>query len=200
MTETETEGAQIAAEVLRGRGHKVVTCGDGTRRALSCAVLRGAECPLDVADVDVSVHVERPEPLGLDDQGVICAIRRHIPVVVAAGPRAAGSTELRTWAAAVSSLDELETTVKSVAASALAAHASVAAEAANRQAAGAGSQPCWRAEARRSGQGRIRLELITDEPSPPSKRLDASVRAVGALRKLDPRTPVLDVIVAAPNE
>jgi hypothetical protein len=200
MTEVGTERAREAAEVLRAHGHDVVTCGDGERRALSCSVLRGQPCPLDSGKVDVAVQVERPEPLGLDDQGIICSIRRHVPVVVAAGPRAAGSSSLRPWAATVCSMDDLPMAASAAAVASLPLHSTVAAEAANQVAARLGGRMCWGADARRAGRGRIRLELISEEPVSATMRLNACVRAIGAVRAVDQVAPALDVVVAAPSE
>jgi hypothetical protein len=200
MTEVGTDRAREAAEALTARGHNVVTCGDGERRALSCSVLRGDECPLEAGEVDVAVHVERPEPLCLGDQGIICSIRRHVPVVIAVGARAAGSSSLRPWATAVCSLDDVPEAAAAAAAAPLPVHSRVAADAANQVAGRMGGRMCWGADARRSGRGRIRLELSSDEPVAPAMREKASVRALGAMRKVDPVAPALDVVVAAPSE
>ncbi len=69
-----------------------MSCCDATSRvpsAFPCnALVEGQHCPLETADVDVALDVRarpRSQPAAQED-GVACALRHHIPVVVA-GPK-----------------------------------------------------------------------------------------------------------------
>lgn len=85
MPEITTTNARVAAEALRGAGNVVHVCHDTGSTGFACTALRGNPCPLEVAPIDVAVDV-RPvaslTPLPTED-GVRCAARRHVPLVVA---------------------------------------------------------------------------------------------------------------------
>jgi len=57
----------------------------------------------------------------------------------------------------------------------------------------------WRAMVERLDGRRLRLELASEEALPHNLRVDSSVRAAQAVRLLDTVTPVLDVVIAAPE-
>ena len=85
MPETSSMGAAVAARVLREAGHDVYTCHESDDRGFACGALRGRPCPLEEVPIDVAVDV-RPYGLPmprLNEEGVRCAARRHIPLVVA---------------------------------------------------------------------------------------------------------------------
>jgi len=94
----DTSPAAIdVARALEAHGHVVRTCRDPEMSGgPPCAALRGAECPLDAHPVDVAVSIgsEAVDHLG---DGALCAIRRHIPLVLL-DPR---NDRLKRWAAAV---------------------------------------------------------------------------------------------------
>jgi hypothetical protein len=78
-------GAAEAAEAaFLAAGHEVVRCRDPHDPGKPCAAYEYS-CPLDVGDVDVAVDV-RATPLPratAGEQGVVCASRAGVPVVVA---------------------------------------------------------------------------------------------------------------------
>src|SRR5919108_201791 len=85
MPETSSTAARMAAKELREAGHVVHTCHEPAATGPSCVAMHDAPCPLEARPIDVAVDV-RPVPLPmprLDEEGVRCAIRRHIPLVVA---------------------------------------------------------------------------------------------------------------------
>lgn len=85
MPETSTTGARMAAEALREAGHHVHTCHEPDATGFLCRGMHGMPCPLEAIPIDVAVDV-RPFPMPmptLDEDGVRCAARRHIPLVVA---------------------------------------------------------------------------------------------------------------------
>jgi hypothetical protein len=85
MPEMSSTGGQMAAVALREAGHVVHTCHEPESRGFLCVAMHGNPCPLETTPIDVAVDV-RPFPLPLptiDEDGVRCAARRHIPLVVA---------------------------------------------------------------------------------------------------------------------
>jgi len=112
LVESDAHGADDAAARLRRAGHLVERCHEPGLPAFPCnALLRGGACPLEGGDVDVAVVVRSrpwPRPSTLED-GVVCALRRGVPLVVA------GRTILNPyedWAAVV--VDGVEGVVEAV--------------------------------------------------------------------------------------
>ena len=198
MTELATDRARTAAALLEAKGHQVVTCGDDVPRTVSCAALRGEACPLDAQSVDVALHVEGSDPPGLADEGVLCALRRFVPLVVATRGHGSAADPFVDRAFLVCELDELERTLMQAAAAPLPAHSAAAARAANAVLASAGSVNSWQAVASRRG-GRVRVELISDQPVDRETSSRSAVRAEGAIRELDTLTASIDVEIVAPE-
>jgi hypothetical protein len=87
VVETDRHSGDQAAADLEAAGHRVVRCHDAQESAFPCNALRtSAGCPLDAAEsVDVVLDYRsrpRPRPTPFED-GVSCAVRHHIPLVVA---------------------------------------------------------------------------------------------------------------------
>jgi hypothetical protein len=111
FSHTSTPGAVAAAEDLERRGHRVVVCHpDG---GSACVGLTGGVCPLDADAVDAAVAI-RPvgagSSPGLDD-GIICAARRGIPVVVGGDPT---DNPFGPWTAAEEEGSRIALTVETV--------------------------------------------------------------------------------------
>lgn len=119
MPDTSTEGARTVERDLRATGHVVHGCRTG---ADPCSVLRGEECPLDTAPVDLAVQVgpAGDDPLG---HGELCAVRRRIPLILADG---AAEHPLAPWAAAVVSEEQVASAVDRTRRSSLPGHTAVA--------------------------------------------------------------------------
>jgi hypothetical protein len=85
VLESERGAADGAAHDLARAGHEIVRCHDAGAPAFPCSGLADdGECPLDDA-VDVALTVRahpRSQPTGYED-GVACALRAHVPLVVA---------------------------------------------------------------------------------------------------------------------
>ncbi|MGO8875788.1 MAG: hypothetical protein ACLQNG_08500 [Acidimicrobiales bacterium] len=197
MTEIATDRARTAAALLEAKGHVIVTCGDGVARSVTCAALRGEPCPLERDKIDVALHIEGADPPGLADEGVLCAIRHFLPLVVASRESGVRSDPFGSWAAAVCDLDELSETLTAAASAPLPAHSLAAERAANAVLASAGCYTTWRAVVRRSG-GRLRVELISETPVDRELCDRSAVRAEVAIREIDGVTPTIDVEIVAP--
>jgi hypothetical protein len=86
VLESDRGAADGAREELAAAGHVALRCHEPGSPAFPCnALVQGQRCPLDAADVDVALDVRarpRSQPAAQED-GVACALRHHIPVVVA---------------------------------------------------------------------------------------------------------------------
>jgi hypothetical protein len=88
VTEDEPGAADEAVHELTKAGHTVLRCCEPTEAAFPCAALRDASsCPLRDGGVDVALDVRRearPQPTRREE-GALCAVRQHVPLVVAGG-------------------------------------------------------------------------------------------------------------------
>lgn len=87
LLESEPGAARYVERSLTAAGHGVVRCHEPGLPTFPCAGLVDPEgrCPLDDPEVAVAVTVRahvRPTPSPGED-GVVCAIRRKVPVVAA---------------------------------------------------------------------------------------------------------------------
>src|SRR5262245_48535490 len=86
LTEDEPHYGDAAEHELRAAGHEVVRCTEAGTPAFPCVGLIDANaCPLRNGVVDVTLamrHVPRTAPARSED-GVVCSLRHHVPVVVA---------------------------------------------------------------------------------------------------------------------
>ena len=84
VMESDPGAAQSAVEDLEAAGHRVHRCHEPGGPAFPCAGLVADACPLEHEAIDVVLTVRRhvlPRPSTTED-GVACALRRRIPVVV----------------------------------------------------------------------------------------------------------------------
>ena len=194
LTDTSTGPARAAALRLGAAGHRVHTCHPERDPGFPCAAFRGEPCPLESYPIDVAVVVRaaaftRPAP---PEEGVLCAVRRDVPVVVAGAVEDNPFTHL---AAAVHPGASVVEVVEAVADRPL-QEASAAATAALRRALGATGAPVAgaSAEVRRRG-GRLAVSL--EGGGAGRENVVASAPAVvRELRALDPWAAGVDVVLA----
>jgi hypothetical protein len=88
VLESDPGAATVARQELRGAGHTLHYCHDPGQASFPCNALReGRGCPFEGEPIDVALDVRRrvrSAPTTRED-GVACAIRQHVPLVVA-GP------------------------------------------------------------------------------------------------------------------
>lgn len=85
VLESERGAADAAIEELEHAGHAVHRCHDRGEASFPCKALDDDACPMDTTPIDVALTVRnrpRSQPAPLED-GVRCALQRHIPLVVA---------------------------------------------------------------------------------------------------------------------
>jgi len=192
LLETEAGAADAATEELTDRGHRVSRCHEPGRPAFPCRALEGQPCPLVDPGIDVAVTVRghpgtRPS---LREDGVACALRARVPLVV--GGRVAFNP-YEEWADEVVEDGDLVGACERVAAAPSRDHSEVARdslrEAVRLRAGSAGDADAvvWRDRSRL----RVLLEGVDD--------LDRSVRGLAAadvaaaLRRFDSQIPKIDI-------
>jgi hypothetical protein len=129
VLESEPGGADRAIHALRAASHTVERCHEVGHASFPCrAIDSPSECPLANGAVDVALTVrteERWTTSELED-GVACAIRSHVPLVVAG---ATAGNPYQPWTTATVSVDDEIVDVCAWAASApLVQHSRVASE------------------------------------------------------------------------
>lgn len=98
-------GAAVARQ-LAGAGHEVVRCHEGGHGGLCVGLASQETCPLDAGVLDVAVAVRESEPdLTAQEHGLLCALRRRVPVAVVTE---APVTPLGTLAVRIASSDVAE--------------------------------------------------------------------------------------------
>lgn len=171
-------------------GHQIVRCHDEDESPSTCRALRNEMCPLDVGDVEVAVVLQDGPGNGSADDGARCALRRHIPVVLAGRGRSAVSD----WVTARVDRDQLIETVEMVAHEPSAPHSAVAEgsllgvlenHGCNLEGA--------KARVMRSGN-QLRAFITAPHASAEITEI-AAVRVAGALRRFDPFPRTIDVII-----
>lgn len=96
VTETHAEAAVPAERQLLEAGHEVVRCRADDGPAFPCAGLEPGGCPIEGGiDVALTVRTGPPEQPTAREDGVVCALRRHVPLVVAGPP---GPNPYEGWA------------------------------------------------------------------------------------------------------
>jgi hypothetical protein len=203
VTEAEPGAAFMATDELTAAGHTVVRCTEPGAPMFPCGALSadGDRCPLHKGPpVDVVLDVRNnPRPLPTPgEQGVTCALRRHIPLVVAGGttlnPFEEWATEVRNWTFDVTDACER------AAARPLYTHSERAA-AAMHDTLDAADGPAVPARVVVNREnGRLVVRVMSANPLDPEIRRTASVRMIAALRSLDPYAAGIDVVFSTRHQ
>lgn len=191
------EATRRVGRDLEAAGHTITRCHDEGAPAFPCrAVIDGERCPLESEDVQVAVAVRlQEEPAGHspEEDGIRCALRHRVPVVLAG---AAAESPYAEWAARSCDLDHVVETVETVAESPLAQHSRAATRSFRAVLAQHDFDPVpASATVTRSGRD---LKVTLSYPGDLDRRVAemASVRVVGAIRDVDPYASKIDVDVS----
>jgi hypothetical protein len=194
MIEGEPGAAGAVTAQLVDAGHAVARCHDVGDLGFACnGMLEDRGCPLDDGPVDAAVVLRgRPSATATTSEaGVRCALRRHVPVVLAGDHSASPYTP---YASAVADGDVLGA-IEQAAASPLPRH-SEAAQVALREALDHHDLADVDAEASVVHVGGdLSVHLVAGAPIPRPLAEMAAVRAAGAVRALDPHPRTVDVRV-----
>jgi hypothetical protein len=177
---------------LGDAGHAVVRCHEPGQPAFPCRGLRrGGRCPLDGDSVAVAVDVsparaEYPE----HNDGITCALRRSVPVVVTGDLADDAMLEL---ADAVAPRGELVAVVEHAAHAPVLRASEVATDALRDTLTRHGIRGIdASAEVRRDGPS-LSVTVDVDAPLTPAVRQAAAVRVLAAVRSLHPHTSKVGV-------
>lgn len=194
VTESITGAARPATAQLEAAGHRVLRCHDNASTPFPCSGLT-AECPLDTGTVDLVLAVRphvQPRPAA-GEVGVICGLRRRIPIAVAGQPVMNPFESLGAVTVGLDMIGDCER----VAASRRPDHERVAAEVARDTLAveGFGAEP-FVVSVRRI-DGRLRVQVLVPAVVPDDVRRLVAVRVVGRLRTYDTSAAGIDIGVGA---
>lgn len=186
-----------AASALSAAGHEVVSCYESTS-AFPCKGVKLGGCPLDQGVIDVALLVRSqaeatPTP---HESGVRCALRRSVPLALA-GP---GDFGLYQDHAAISEsiADDVVGLVETAYQLGLAPIADAARIALRRLLEGRGLETTdVDVHVQRRGSN-LTVTLRPGISLDASLVETASVRALAAIRDLDPQTAIIDVAVESP--
>lgn len=186
-----------AARELAAAGHRVTRCHEVGASTFPCNALRDdGHCPIDAGEVDVAVVVRDhpwPRPMQQED-GAVCAVRRGLPLVVG------GRTALHPYdgyaARVVDGVEGLAAACAEACAESRGRYAFAAAAAATssvRRAGHAGAVVDAQVSVDRLHR---RIELRCDVALTPQEEGRAAVRAMAAVRELDPFSDQVEVVFA----
>jgi hypothetical protein len=177
---------------LQAAGHDVVRCHEDPAVAFPCAALvQGQRCPLEAAPVDVAVTVRggTDDPPSVFEDGAICAVRRHVPLVTVG----VGENPFEPWTAVeVESGDDLAAACEEAATAPLPEHTRVATAEMRDVIERAGLDPAdARVEVRRRG-GALKVALHLPEDAATLHGTIAA-RVITALRAIDTESSGIDI-------
>ncbi|HUF33691.1 MAG TPA: hypothetical protein VMN58_10850 [Acidimicrobiales bacterium] len=195
MLDTHGRSGMAAQRQLEDAGHRVFRCHTPGETSFACTALDDEPtCPFDDDGIDVAVVVrERPSvsPTALED-GVVCTLRHHIPLVVA------GESEVhpyRDWAAVtIDGTDDVVSVCEQAAAAPLRRHEEVALRALEAVLTGHELPTEGVAVTVRRQRGAITVELKAPGV-PPGLRAMVATRVGVAIRTIDLFTARMSIAV-----
>lgn len=197
VVERESGGGAGVVEQLGEAGHEVVRCHEPDGPAFPCnALLEDAVCPLEGAPVDVALAVrgEHGGPTTEAEDGVRCAIRRRVPVVLVGSRDGASYAGWVTDAAEATDPDLLDRTADAARAG-FDQHVRIARETLRQVLDTHGiDSPSIDIDITRR-DNRLRVVLHVDAPVDRLVAQMAAVRVVVAMRSLEQQLDVIDVDV-----
>jgi hypothetical protein len=195
VLEDEPGAASAVTAALRQSGHTVDRCHEQGLPAFPCNAILDGSCPIERHEADVAVVVRRhvhPEAQPTED-GVACAIRHAVPVVLV-GAEAMNPYE--DWlAAAVDGDGDVVRAVEEAADTAMDRHRAAALRTVHQFIDGTDIEPadCDVTVTRAGDAWRWLVAVPGGRDADPT--LAMSARVAGAVRAVDPATPRIDVQV-----
>ena len=197
LVEGQVGESARAEEVLTQAGHEVRRCVEPNAASFPCAGLQTGSCPLEdeVIDAAVLVRSELADTRTPREDGARCALRRHVPLVLAGDVAHSPYAE---WAtAATDDVSSLPQALSAATAALLARHTKAATRSLQAVLVQHELDPSMgSAEVRRNGT-ELRVSLHVPSEVPEIVAEMAAVRAAGAIRDVDPYASRIDVTVAA---
>ena len=200
LVEGHAGEARETERTLQELGHSTYRCTDHDAAAFPCNGMTTGSCPLEHEPIDAAVLIrtELADMHTAREDGARCALRRHVPLVLAGDVE---SSAFRDWATdTTEDLATIPEAVERAAGRQLDRHSDAArrsflAVLVGNDLSTVGAD----AAVRRSGSG-LRVTLSSPEVIPQPLRESAAVRAAGAVRDVDPYVSRIDVEVSAPTD
>ena len=187
--------AQSATDELEAAGHEVLRCHEEAGPAFPCAALaEGRRCPLEGEPIDVvlDVHDARTMAPSAYEDGVACAIRQHVPVVVVAD----GKHPYERWSTRhVSSEADVVWTCEAAAGSPLPEHSELASRVAVESLERAGIPPRGASATVHRERGSLKVMLSLPPAHPEGLEQMVVARVITALRRHDRAARGVDVTI-----
>lgn len=184
MIQSDPRAGARAQALLEDAGHEVLHCTDPAGHLFPCRGVTGDSCPLDAgAVVAVSAPGSFPPEPQAGNVGLICAMRRRLPVLVAAPEDVA-------WPGARPELvaaGDLVASVERAASALLPLHTEDVLDEVRRLAGESAT-----ASVTRSVEG-LRVDIDLPDGIEESLAQAIAVRALGAVRRIDPWAATIDV-------
>ncbi len=186
-------------KTLQELGHAIHRCTDHDADAFPCNGMVSGSCPLEHEPIDAAVLVrtELADMASSREDGARCALRRHVPLVLAGDVEASA---FRDWATdTTDDLAAIPDAIERAAHRQLDRHSEAAKRSFLAVLVGNDlSTDGADAAVRRSGAD-LRVTLSSPEQIPQTLRESAAVRASGAVRDVDPYVSRIDVEVSSPS-
>lgn len=195
VIEDTWQAADEASERLAAAGMEVVRCSEPDRPSFPCAGMPGqGGCPMErgVVDVALSVRAEGGD-VTVNEDGVRCALRHHIPVV------AAGACAEAPWLSMATSVigadDEVVEAVRAAADAPLQRHTDVASAQLADLLERKGVDPAAATAEVHRVVGGLKVVLRPGPEVPHDVAQAAAVRVAAALRAIDDKSTAVDVTI-----
>ncbi len=194
VLETSRMASARAERALEAAGHEVVRCHEPGKWGSACKALEDGTCVLAGVDVALTVR-EPPFPRAAPfEDGVTCALRSHVPLVVAGNPVL---NPFERWATEVLDRgDDIVAGCERAAAAPLPRHGELATEALRTVLELHGLDPAEAEAVVHRRQSVLRVTLHTPQPLSRALAEVAAVRVIAAVRELDHDAVGIDVTVA----
>jgi hypothetical protein len=196
MEASPGDGLDVTVQLERA-GHTVARCHDPGEPAFPCRDLtEGEACPLVGDGVSVAVlvrHATSPAGRSAGEDGARCALRHHVPLVIAGD---LGDSPYGEWASdSITTPSAVAEAVVAVASAPLERHQDAALRSFQAVLAQHGvADTDARASVRRHGAD-LRVTLTTQRPLPARVAEMCSVRSVAGIRQIDSYARRIDVSV-----
>lgn len=191
VTETHPEAAVPVERQLMEAGHEVVRCRADDGPAFPCAGLEPGGCPIE-GGIDVALTVRTgppPQPTARED-GVTCALRRHVPLVVAGPP---GPNPFEGWATVCVDERDLVAACEAAAAADVGRLSAVAREEAAKALARRGHPADGVDVITRRSAHDLKVEVTLPDAVDDREADAIAVAVADRLRAVEPTIPVIDV-------
>ena len=184
MIQSDPRAGARAQALLEDAGHEVLHCTDPAGYPFPCHGVTGDSCPLDAgAVVAVSAPGSVPPEPQAGNVGLICAMRRYLPVLVAAPEEVVWPGA---WPGLVAAGD-LVASVERAASALLPVHTEDVLDEVRRLAGESAMASVTRSV------GGLRVDIELPEGVEESLAQAIAVRALGAVRRIDPWAATIDV-------